>query len=305
MSLTLENMSLTLENIKKLIHEKFEKIDARFEKIDARLDNIEKKVDDIDKIKVNLSDLNDKVNKNTKYIEELVGYRKNEDIGIEQEISKIIKEHYRDNYRKDATFIKFPLKKIYDYTGNPITDYDYSIIAKYKVNDIDIYDLIIIEAKHHITLIKVLKKLEQIFKIKKIITDFKDKDFIYNPEIYHSYFNNDIETLKNNNIYLKNCNNIYFYVGGPTWDNSAEDFINKIIETTTLKDINNISFKTQGYKPKISFEDKNEILNYIKDKIGIIIPSGNRYILKDLSTIIKTGGNTNKKNKTYKLNIFC
>lgn len=89
--------------------------------------------------------------------EQLNGYIRQDATGIEKEISQIIKEHYRENIRKDVQFRLFPIKKLYDFDGNIITDFDYAIAAihpislpnhaKNVVTSHNKYDLIIVEAK--------------------------------------------------------------------------------------------------------------------------------------------------------------
>ncbi len=94
------------------------------------------------------------IKKNTKILEELKIFNQHKIIGIEQEIGKIIKNHYRETKRKDAEIIYLPLKIIHNKKGDILTKIDYAFVAKYD-NKIDI---IIIEAKHHITLKKFIKK---------------------------------------------------------------------------------------------------------------------------------------------------
>ena len=258
--------------------------------LEQKLEPIKK---DISNLKDDISDLKDDVNNRfkdvNKKIDELVGYNKQDATGIEQEIGKIIKEHYRETQRKDAKFLIFPLKEFRDYSGNSITQFDYALIAYIDDN----YDLIIVEAKHHITLIKVFKKIEQIYKLKKILENIKSDT--YNDESYHKYYKDDIKTLKDNNFDFRMCKDILFYIGGPTWDHNVEEFINKINNISPENPVENIMMNTHGYKSRLNMKEKNEILNYLHGKIGTIIPEGTRYSIKDLSTF----GGGKKYNKTY------
>jgi hypothetical protein len=287
-----EVLEQKLEPIKKEISDLKDDINIRFkdvnkkisdlkDDINIRFKDVNKKIDELVGFNIKFKDVNKK-------IDELVGFNKQEATGIEQEIGKIIKEHYRKYIRIDAKFLIFPLKIIHSNDGNIITEFDYALIAYVD----DYYDLIIVEAKHYITLIKVLKKIEQIYKLKKLLENIKSKD--YNDELYHKYYKDDIKILKDKNFDFKNCRNILFYIGGPTWDHFVEEFINSI----NIKSSDEISMSAHGYKSKLNIEEKNEILDYLKGKIGIIIPEGSSYSIKDLSSTL---GGGNKYNKTFKM----
>ncbi len=244
-----QKLDKRFNDFEKKLDKRFEQIDQRFEKIDQRFEKIEK---DIKEIK-------DYINVESK--------------GIENEIGEIIKNHYRKTRRGDVEFVEVPIKKLHNYSdGNIITDFDYALIAFVKD---EFYQLIIIEAKHYVKFEKINRKLEQLYKLKHLF------ELVTTTNItnYHKLFLKDIESLKNVIDFNKLDSKILFYIGGPTWEQNADKYINDI----NSSEFDKLQFKDIFKKIKLNEEELKKLLEYVKGNIGCIIPKGTRYSIFDNS----------------------
>jgi hypothetical protein len=212
---------------------------------------------------------------------------------IENEIGPIIKNHYRETRKSNVHFMKYPLKKIHDCDGRYITDLDYAVIAYNE--DEDFYQLIIIEAKHHINYDKINRKIEQIFYIQRWLQNIKN-DYVHSD--CHAQFYKDIDILERKKIFLKKFNEqILFYIGGPSYQQECVQYIQKIYNGK----INKLIIPQNTHTPNMSIDEIKKTLEYLHNNIGIIIPLGDRYRVEDSSTLEKTIGGAVK---TYKMKIM-
>tara|TARA_Y100000389_G_scaffold204963_1_gene261321 strand:- start:8922 stop:9812 length:891 start_codon:yes stop_codon:yes gene_type:complete len=222
--------------------------------------------DDIKKMKNDISITKDIFNK----------YIKTDATGIENEIGYTFKKYYLNNISQKSQIKKFNLKKIFDCDNKIITDIDFSYII-YSSNDTNIIkevSFVIIEAKHKITKEKIIKKLQQIHLIRELIDKINNNTCNKNNTL--------VKELNKNQIKL-NSNKILFYIGGPNWDDDASQFVKSINKIENTQSISNIISKVKK-SIKIKEDDFSNILYFMKDKIGIIEPSGDKYIVIDEST---------------------
>lgn len=223
--------------------------------------------DELSGLKNNIGTLNDKFER----------YIKKEGDGIEYEINKNVKHFLQQKYK--GTIIKqLPIKNLKNYSNSEdtnlnnlistnLTEFDGIFSIDYR-NPLKKNELIIVEAKHNVSIDQINEKIYQLFFFKKILEISKsDIDIVSDKK-----FNNFVKSFK-----LKNTsNNFYFFIGGPTWDDNAIEYLQKI-NTGKLEKIN--------WKNKsgifLNIVDEKDILNHIKGHIGIIAPNGTRYNLYD------------------------
>lgn len=262
---------LTLKNIKRLFKEEFEigfenAFKPAFE--NAFTPSFESGIkavkEELSGLKNNIGTLNDKFER----------YIKKESDGIEYEINKNVKHFLQQKY-KGAIIKQLPIKNLKNYSdsedtdlkifaSSTITEFDGFFIIDYKSENKK-NELIIVEAKHNVSIDQINEKIYQLYFIKKIlekskldiITDNKFKNFV-------------------NSFKLKNIDNkFHFIIGGPTWEDKTIEYLQKI--NTGVPD--KINWKKEG--KNLKKRNEKEILNHIKGHIGIIAPNGTRYDLYD------------------------
>ena len=263
---------VTIDQIKEL----FNIFEQKFEqKLEEKLEPIRK---ELIGLKKNIGQLNDR-------LKNVEGYTKNDSRGIEDEISKNVKYFIYNKYN-GSTIKKSNFKKLTNLeTNEDITQFDgiylmsfddyQSINKKNKINKDT--SLVIVEAKHYITIEQINEKIVQIYKIKKYIDTIKrfNNDDIYRyafNDITSRKFENTIKHLGLNNLSGK----IYLFIGGPTWEDGSIKY---------CKDINNGILKNIKWSKKnlLNNSEELEILEYLKNNIAVVIPSGLRYEIDDFT----------------------
>ncbi len=203
----------------------------------------------IDKLELRVSELRKDVNF-------LIDYRKRDDKIIEIEVKNSIL-NILQYMNQSLIFIdltnKFP-KELYNKTGQKIAELDGLILGtndrelaskynnKYTIrNNIgkiidknnknnNIYNLYIIEGKHHIDKIKLIQKCNQLEIIQKYFKNIsEDNNDILNT---NKKYKNRIEKF---NFKLFHENNIFLALGTPHWDQHALNYYDQ-----KLKDNKNI-----------------------------------------------------------------
>jgi len=238
------------------------------------LENIE---NEIYSLKNNVAKLNDRVINIEKFV-------KIDSTGIEEEITKNVKKYLYNTYQ-GSIIRKCNLKNIIDpITNKQITELDgafYLTFNNYlnkKIKDDRYKFLVLIEAKHHITINQINEKIVQIYKIKKYLDLLKNKipKDKYTPIIYRKI----IGTIKHLQINYLN-KQLYLFIGGPTWEKESLDYC-KNINKGTLEHIN-----WKNKTKDLNNDEEKEILEYLKNHIITIVPSGMRYEINDFEKSIK------------------
>jgi len=266
----------TIEQIRELFHKELESIRV-----------------ELKELKNNLGKIND----------EIINLKnKNENTDIEYEISRNVKKFLYEKYK--GTIIKnFKIKKMIipkTLTEQQITVFDGVYILSYndypstkpktKLNDNS--ELVIIEAKHHITIEQINEKILQIYKIVKKFSNEDDPLYKYTFNVKTS------RMIKRHITYLSldKITKIYFFIGGPTWEEKSikycEDIKKGIITSMMFSNQLNNDFYSSN-KDDID----NFILNNLRNNIAVIIPSGLRYEINDFNNIIEENDIEKEGNK--------
>lgn len=278
---------LTLENIRKVVKETFkeefktafkeefktafkEEFKTAFkEEFDSEIKPF---TEELKQLKNNIGTLNDKFER----------YIKKDSDGIEYEINKNVKHFLKQKYT--GNIIKqLPIKSLKTYTNSDdvalknllsskLTEFDgiFSIEFKNipKIETKKLNEIVIVEAKHNVSINQINEKMCQMFYFKKILeksktdlTNVKDKSFLKFCQSFKLQLTD---------------NKFYFYIGGPTWETGAMEYLQKIntgvLENLIWKNTTDIC---------LNLEEEKELLNHIKGHIGIIAPDGTRYKLYD------------------------
>lgn len=240
---------------------------------------------DINDLKKEVKELKGAFGKLTDRVVSIEKFIKIESTGIEDELNKAILMHLP--HRFPGFQIKpFTLKNIFNPTGNnQITELDGAFLLTYKLPNSKIPTinyLVIVEAKHHVDYTRINSKLEQIYILKEYLQAAKD---VTNTNSHAQYTKKFKNIVKNYN--LDTINEIYLYIGGPTWENNMIKYI-KSLNNTNDNNINSIVDSERLQLDKITKEQFKDVLIYMKDHIGTIVPKGTRYIINDISEM--TGG---------------
>ena len=231
----------------------------------------------------------------------IIDYIKKDIDAIENEIGPIIKNHYLATRKGNVHFKKYPTKQIHTIQGQILTDLDYAIVA-YNQEE-QFYQLIIVEAKHHISQSKINKKLEQVYKIKKLFDGLKHTSLDSNIS---KLFIRDMNALKKENLDIQMFDpQILFYIGGPTWEDNSVTYLQNLYNGKAKK----LIFKHKQDKISLSKENEKELLMYVTGNIGLIIPQGDRYKIFDATSLSAiAGGNADnnacKYDTTFKMKIM-
>lgn len=256
---------------------------------------------ELESIRVELKELKNNLGKNNlgKINDEIINLKnKNENTDIEYEISRNVKKFLYEKY-KGTIIKKFKIKKMIipkTLTEQQITVFDGVYILSYndypstkpktKLNDNS--ELVIIEAKHHITIEQINEKILQIYKIVKKFSNEDDPLYKYTFNVKTS------RMIKRHITYLSldKITKIYFFIGGPTWEEKSikycEDIKKGIITSMMFSNQLNNDFYSSN-KDDID----NFILNNLRNNIAVVIPSGLRYEINDFNNIIEKEGNKN------------
>jgi len=246
-----------LANVKEFkdeTNEKFKSIDARFESIDARFQSID---DRIGKIETHIEKTFKNINLELKNIN---GYIKREADIAEIELSDTVFRHLCQAFQGHLVIpYSDQLKTIKDpFAGNRLTDFDGLFLLKHK--DEKRFPnkriLVIVEAKHYITVEKVKAKIAQKSKLEDFIK------LVNTPEEFAktlSKFKKVVQATK-----LDQVSDVYLYIGGPYWEKAAHSLA--LAEYNKEKTANGIS------------------------TIGLI-NIGERYTIKDFASFAKGGKN--------------
>lgn len=233
-----------LLNILSNLNEFKEETNSRFLSIDKRFETIDKRFKVIDKELKNIGN-----------------YIKRDASISEMEMNETVRMHLEKVFQ-GYFIIKYDdqLKTIRDPYDPSIllTDFDGLLLLKSK-NEKQFPNaeriLVIIEAKHYISLEKVEQKLMQKHKLKDFIKISKDINELKNTS---KKFQETVKTHK-----LDKVSEVYLYLGAPFWDSKAKE----LAET----------------------EYKKELKANLKSTIGILSLTGDRYNIKDFATLAKGG----------------
>lgn len=240
--------------------------------------------------KMELLDLKHNVAKLNDNIRKIENYQSNDSYGIEEEINKNVKAFLKQKY-EGSVVKKCKLDKIsHPDTNQLITQFDGSFLIEYddfplktsssakttkvKKNTL----LVIVEAKHHVTIEQINEKIVQIYKIKEYINMLKRF-----PDEKEKYSKKTARKIENtiHHLRLNNISQIQFFIGGPTWENKSFEYCQKLNQGL----LENIQWS--GHKNKsnpLDGSQEQETFQYLKNNINVVIPSGQRYEVKDFST---------------------
>tara|TARA_Y100000389_G_scaffold146531_1_gene145237 strand:- start:2517 stop:3503 length:987 start_codon:yes stop_codon:yes gene_type:complete len=263
---------ITLEDIEKLLDKKLdekldEKFNEKFKEIDKKFDKID---DTIKDFKKELSNLKNSVNN---FNDKFEKYIQKESDGIEYEINKNVKYFLKNKYQGSIIIKSLELNTLKNYLENKneiLTEFDgiFTIEYKkyYKQKGNILKDLIIVESKHHVTIEKINEKIYQLYFIKKILEISKNKDDIKNSKLLNLINKKKLDKINNK---------FYFYIGGPTWNIDEKSNAIEYLQKINNGKLENIKWIHKSLKK----EQEIEILQHLKNHIGIIIPNGTRYNL--------------------------
>jgi hypothetical protein len=102
-------------------------------------------------------------------------------------------------------------------TSSKLTEFDGIFSISYKAGvSTKNSELVIVEAKHYVSIDQINQKIYQMYFFKKILEKAK-------LVITDIKFNNFVKSFK-----LKNIYDFYFYIGGPTWEENSIEYLQKI-----------------------------------------------------------------------------
>jgi hypothetical protein len=237
---------------------------------------------DINDLKHEVSELKNTVAKLEDRVVTLERFVKIDSTGIENEINQAVFQHLPQRF-PGFDIKPFTLKNIFNPIGNnQITELDGAYILVHKQEHTLSLParryLIIVEAKHHVDYTRINRKLEQMYILKEFLKAAKDVSL--NSKRYTNKFKNSVKNYK-----LDTIDEIYLYIGGPTWENEMVKYVKSLNKVESISRVIN--------SPRLQLHDINveqfaDVLEYMQDHIGTIVPKGTRYIINDLSVV--TGG---------------
>ena len=145
-----------------------------------------------------------------------------------------------------------------------------------------VHFMVIVEAKHNMTRQRINNKLETLSKIQTIIANakvfFEQKgDMDRNPHLYG--------LTSNVQYQLHKIDNVLLYFGAPVWEDKAVSYIRKI----TTDQMQRLDRRIDDDPPRINEEEERAVIRSVQNKLGIIVPSGNRYYISDVKNKFEAG----------------
>jgi len=242
---------------------------------------------EVGSLKITVAKLNDRVGSIEKFI-------KIDSEGVEEELNKAILEHLPHRF-PGFTIAPFHLKYLHDpFSAKLITELDGGFIVSHTHQSRNALPerkyLVIVEAKHHVDYKRINYKLQQVYLLKKYIDSAKDITKGNNEVQYTKKFKDIVNAYQ-----LDTIDEIYLYIGGPTWEPDMVKYVN-MLNDANMKVLNNPRLQLD----KITQDQFLEVIQYMKGRIGSIVPKGTRYMIHDVSATSIMAGGSVAKLKTYK-----
>ena len=216
----------------------------------------------------------------------IMNFQQIESTGIEEELSAAVLPHIRNKY---PTFDidMFDLKVLYNVDNNQtLTDLDGCFVAtpKEMITGEGIptkeWYFFIVEAKHYVTFDRINEKLEQLLKIKRYFEGAKT--FTSNPSgTYGRKFEQHVKRYN-----LASVSQVHFYIGGPVWEKGSVTYMNRLMGKGKPIEL------FERYNGELTLEEQKEVIDYMRENIGAIVPHGVRYNITDGDTF---GGSRRRK----------
>lgn len=240
---------------------------------------------EVTSIKGDVATIKTTVAKQGDAIKQIQNFLQIESSGIEEEINQTVRRFLTQRFQGyklkelEIKNIKSPFSKDF------ITEFDGIFVASPKLESATASYLVIVEAKHYVSFERINRKLEQIHFL---------KDYIRCAKMFHEG-NTDprgnwTQQFKAtvNQYKLYNIEHIYLYVGGPVWEKGTVTYIDKI--NTNIGQLTRFDRKHEPSRPKITIDDEQNVLEYLKTYVKAIVPQGARYVVKDADVLRSEGG---------------
>ena len=251
--------------------------------------------DDIKELKKDMVEVKLHIGKLYARTSNALNFQSVESYGIENEITEAVLPHLQQRFAA-YDVETFDLKELTFVDSNQVlTELDGAFMLKSKqipgVEHSKTKYLVIVEAKHSVTFDNVNYKLEQMYKLMKYTASAKN--FMQGVEgVYSRKFQRHVRDFK-----LHEIDSVHLYIGGPVWEKGTVTYMQRLIGTP-IKDgkgnqVPPLDALLQYSRPSMSPQEQNDVIQYMKNKIGMIVPKGMRYNIVDVDSF--SGGGKRKR----------